>query len=194
MGKPDDLADELMTCQATPKKMKHADVAANDVPSDVSPVALPPVPVGQSSPVVSAVNCHCVALGPMPPLIPGKVWTPVWTLQDPVAATSQTSFEEIVLDKIKGPRDAMPPVKRRKIDSKTKIITDEQYLAKILASEEKERAKLEKTQKRVLAKKKWTSTQIHLLGVDYLAKMHLQSWRSRRKRTKMTKMVTKWLF
>lgn len=64
-------------------------------------------------------------LGPTPPAIPGKVWVPVWSLQDP-----PSSFEEKILEKVKGPSN-QPAKKRRKVDYKTKVITSQQYLEAI---------------------------------------------------------------
>ena len=48
----------------------------------------------------------------------GNTWVPAWTLRD------NKSFSELVLDKMKGPTEKLP-VKCRKIDKKTKVITDE---------------------------------------------------------------------
>ena len=58
----------------------------------------------------------------MPPQIPDKTWVPAWTLRD------SKSFSEVVLDKIKGPAEK-PTVKHRKIDEKTKVITDDEVYA-----------------------------------------------------------------
>ena len=52
-----------------------------------------------------AYNCDvCKRIGKEPALIPGKTWVPVWSLQDPpIIEVKNKSFEEIVLDKVKGP-------------------------------------------------------------------------------------------
>ena len=70
----------------------------------------------------------------MPPQIPGKTWVPAWTLRD------NKPFSELVLDKMKGPTEK-PPVKRRKMDKKTKVITDEVYAQEIRQMHEKETQK-----------------------------------------------------
>ena len=68
----------------------------------------------------------CKKLGPAPPPISGKKWVPVWSLQESISPTSDPdpplnkSFEELVLDKMKGPTDK-PPVKRRKVHLKAKV-------------------------------------------------------------------------
>ena len=45
----------------------------------------------------------------------------------PVSAKSNTSFDELLLEKVKGPSDK-PPQKRRKIDLMAKVITHETLL------------------------------------------------------------------
>ena len=56
---------------------------------------------------------------------------------------SSKSFEELVLNKMKGPTDK-PAVKRRRVDLKTKIVTDAEYLAEL---QEKRKQKQERRQK-----------------------------------------------
>ena len=68
----------------------------------------------------------------MPPQIPDKTWVPAWTLRD------SKSFSEVVLDKMKGPTEK-PTVKHRKIDEKTKVITDDEvYAQEVQQMSEKE--------------------------------------------------------
>ena len=70
----------------------------------------------------------------MPPHIAGKTWVPAWTLRD------NKSFSELVLDKMKGSTEK-PPVKRRKIKKKTKVITDQVYAQEIQQIRKKESQK-----------------------------------------------------
>ena len=70
----------------------------------------------------------------MSPEILGKTWVPACTLRD------NKSFGELVLDKLKGPTEKSP-VKRRKTDKKTKVITDEIYAQEIRQIHEKETQK-----------------------------------------------------
>ena len=60
----------------------------------------------------------------MPPQIPGKTWAPARTLRD------NKSFSELVLDKMKGPKEKLP-VKCRKVDKKMKVKTDEVYAQEV---------------------------------------------------------------
>ena len=104
-----------------------------------------------STPNDKGQACHCDVckrIGKEPPLIPGKIWVPVWSLQDPpTIEVTNKSFEEIVLDKIKGPVEK--PVKtRRKVHMKTKILTDEEYLAELKFQEDEANKKKEKKESR----------------------------------------------
>ena len=110
---------------------------------------------------VSVTGCeNCRMLGPKPNLIiPGKVLVPVcvWTLQD----EQNKSFEELILDKMKGPQPKTEQSTRRKIDLKTKVITDPQYL-KALKEKEKKNVKTKNTitagkKKKIIEKKVDTS-------------------------------------
>ena len=70
----------------------------------------------------------------MPSQIPSKTWVPAWTLTD------NKSFSELVLDKMKRPTKKSP-VKRGKIDKKTKVITDKVYAQERRKTNEKETQK-----------------------------------------------------
>ena len=82
------------------------------------------------------------------------MWVPVWGLQDQTSVTtsstlsnnSNQSFKDILLDKIKRSKEK-PVKKRRKIDSKTKVFSDEAYLAEI---ERLEKEDQEKRQRKLL--------------------------------------------
>ena len=58
-------------------------------------------------------------IGPKPAPVSGYCWVPPWALQKD---TGDKSFEELVLDKIKGPQEKKQ-LKQRKIDATTKVIT-----------------------------------------------------------------------
>ena len=94
-------------------------------------------------------SCHCWVsqkLGPVPcPAPPGKIWVPIWSLQESKKAASEgsanKSFEELVLEKMKGPPEKQVK-KRRKVDLMTKIITDEEYVKAIKEKEEPPKKKV----------------------------------------------------
>ena len=81
-------------------------------------------------------------MGRRPPPVPGFVWVAQWTLQRTDHTSSSTtpnrSFEEIALDKIKGPQAKHKAVKRKKIDREAKVITNDEYLESLKAMEEEE--------------------------------------------------------
>ena len=78
-----------------------------------------------SSPMVRNCVCeNCKKLGEKPPPIPGKVWTPVWVPLEIATPKENQSFQEVALDKMKGP-------KKDKIHLKTKIISDEKLLEEL---------------------------------------------------------------
>ena len=64
--------------------------------------------------------------------MPCHKWVPVWSLQkieEPKSNNqTNTSFAEAILNKMKGRVDKPAPVKRRKVDMTTKVISDEAYL------------------------------------------------------------------
>ena len=79
------------------------------------------------------LNCSiCNELGTKPVNVPGHKWVPVWSLQkieEPKSNNqTNTSFAEAILNKMKGRADKPAPVKRRKVDMTTKVISDEAYL------------------------------------------------------------------
>ena len=93
--------------------------------------------------------CYCSELGPMPPQIAGKTWVPAWTLRE------NKSFSELVLDKMKGPKEK-PPLNRRNIDKTTKVMTDEVYPQEIPQIQEKvtqKKSMSTKLQKKSIKKK-----------------------------------------
>ncbi|XP_065064643.1 uncharacterized protein LOC135690884 [Rhopilema esculentum] len=137
-GRPKELLNDLATGVRSPKKASPQ--------KGRSPSKRPMGPQATSTPSktpVSNDDCPCglaQKLGPFPcPAPPGKVWVPIWHLQDePSPQQSQNrSFEELILEKMKGPID-QPKKKRRKIDLMTKVISDEDYLNAIKEKEEKQ--------------------------------------------------------
>ena len=136
LGRPENLMDELATSINTPQKIK---------PTESSNISAPATPALPATPLTTPIQiqhltststpseiCHCKncqLLGPEPVTIPGKTWIPVWTLQDEKPSHSK-SFDEIVLDKMKGPTEK-PIVNRKKCDFKTKIVTDSSYVDEI---------------------------------------------------------------
>ena len=75
----------------------------------------------------------------------------MWSLQEPKSVTpeSNKSFEELVLDEMKGPTNK-PAVKRRKVDLKAKVVTDASYLKELqrLEKEAEDKLNKKKTQQR----------------------------------------------
>ena len=59
-------------------------------------------------------------VGPVPTPVPGKLWVPVWSLEDSITPESNKSSEELVLDKMKGPTGKLP-AKRQKVDLKAVV-------------------------------------------------------------------------
>ena len=166
LGRPDELYDDFATSVSTPKKVKEisassqdpvASVSSQDLVASVSsndPVSSTPViektsesfPAGQCSSAQQSdfdgCKCEvCVYLGPKPTVnVPGKTWVAAWTLLD---APSNKSFEEMILDKMKGKQEKVVKT-RRKIDQKAKVITDPEYLKDLL-----EKEALKKTNKKI---------------------------------------------
>ena len=155
LGKPEDIMEDLSTTVVTPTKGKlsepeiehsfaedqnHSECIAGPSSQLQGTLLLSInekkilVPTDTSTPQPLKCPCYSSELGPMPPQIPGKTWVPAWTLRD------NKPFSELVLDKMKEPTEK-PPVKRRKMDKKTKVITDEVYAQEIRQMHEKETQK-----------------------------------------------------
>lgn len=105
-----------------------------------------------ATPVSGPTVCYeCIKMGPMPPPVAGKIWVRGWSLIDasqclPPASTTPTSeksFEDVVLNKMKGPQEKQVKP-RKKIDHKTKVITEMEYLAKLKKIDEEAKQKEEK--------------------------------------------------
>ena len=64
--------------------------------------------------------------------VSGHKWVPVWSLQkikEPKSNNeTNTSFVEAILNKMKGRVDKPAPLKRRKVDMTTKVISNQAYL------------------------------------------------------------------
>ena len=96
------------------------------------------------------------SLGPKPQPVPGFIWVAQWSLQRVIATpapSARKSFEELALEKIKGPQPEKPKKARKKIDRDSKVITSSEYLESLRALEEEEKQKKEKTKERQEAKK-----------------------------------------
>ena len=180
LGKPQDIMEQLATSIHTPQKAQpppkdstdnndgdHVSIStpvATSTPGpSTEPASVTPV---QSPTIGNECDCqNCKVLGPVPSPVPNKLWVPCWCLQESTARSTPTSevgetskqsskdFEELVLDKMKGPTDK-PAVKRRKVDLKTKIVTDAEYLAELHRLKEEEGRKKEKKKKAKTGDKK----------------------------------------
>ena len=111
------------------------------------------------------LNCSiCNELGTKPVNVPGHKWVPVWSLQkieEPKSNNqTNTSFAEAILNKMKGRVDKPAPVKRRKVDMMTKMISDEAYLQTLeryeREDEEKQKSILEQKRKNKKTRKELT--------------------------------------
>ena len=100
-------------------------------------IQTPSLPVSSSA---TEIRCNfCKVLGPKPTVIvPGKSWVPVlvWSLQD----NHSKSFEELILDKMKGPQEKIVKT-RKKIDMKAKVVTVPEYLKDLREKEEASKPK-----------------------------------------------------
>ena len=161
-GKPKEWKEDLATAVATPEKAGLAatprKTPLKKTPSrKTTPKRPTPRKPSASANSIPKPSCVCEKLGAIPCAAPdGMEWVPIWTLQSKQAAKSSTpkspstsarnkSFEERILDKIKGPTDK-PQIKRRKCDLMTKVVTDKEFMTAICEKE------LEKTKpKRVKA-------------------------------------------
>ena len=86
------------------------------------------------------------------------MWKPRWELvpenldafpqeeTTPPELALKKSFEELALEKIKGPADRVPAPRRMKVDLTAKIITQKEYLEAIKRVEEKKKKTTKKTQ------------------------------------------------
>ena len=165
-GKPKELMEDLALSINTPTKAKPQ----NTDQTPVRPESNTNLATAAATPVLAEVGkCFCAVLGQMPSAeVAGFEWFPTWQLRPkqatstPLGSSSTTpqlqssgnkSFEEIVLDKMKGKVDK-PPVKRRKVDCTTKIITDQEYLKKLKDHDDDIKEKEEKKRQRVEGRSK----------------------------------------
>lgn len=171
-GKPEDIMEALATELNTPKKLKgRASNSSSLMEMDDSGSDTPDIGLPSSS--LEPCTCDvCEKLGAKPDVVqPGKKWFPAWILvneENPLCSTpnnseeastssdltsTNASFEELILEKMKGPVQKNAQ-KRRKIDFKAKVITDVEY-AKAIAEKEQGKGKKERnTQK----EKKYTGS------------------------------------
>jgi len=122
----------------------------NWIPKESTPKTI------KSHPGVSKDDLEIIlkSLGDKPAPVPGFKWVAQWSLQKDQKSTSNKSFEEIVLDKIKGPQKKETK-KRKKVDRETKVITEDEYLEALREMEDEEQEKKNKAkEKKDRAKKK----------------------------------------
>ena len=190
LGKPEDIMEDLATAVNSSKKVFTGTENENRNETEEQPnisfkiTSLPgpstssPNSVCQNSsmqdPSTSStnsvqqdLNCSiCNELGTKPVNVPGHKWVPVWSLQkieEPKSNNqTNTSFAEAILNKMKGRVDKPAPVKRRKVDMTTKVISNEAYLETLeryeREDEEKQKRKsiLEQKRKNKKTRKKLT--------------------------------------
>ena len=133
-GKPDDVKYDLATAISTPQKGTPRKETAQ--PLNVAVSSLVPPNYETSTPEVNERGKKCVDFATSKPKgqpPPGKMWAAVWALVDaPHTATPtqlETSFEELVLAKMKGPPPKPDqPATRRRCDLKSKVVTGDEYL------------------------------------------------------------------
>ena len=103
-------------------------------------------------------NCLCKVckqLGQLPRVEPGNICIPVWSVQKCVPQR-ESSLEMAILNRMKGLADK-PVAKWRKVLMKTKVLTDEEYLAELKRLEEEEDAAKKARKEAVTLKKKKTN-------------------------------------
>ena len=132
---------------------------------------MPDPSTSSNNSVLQGLNCSiCNELGTRPVNVPGHKWVPVWSLQkieEPKSNNqTNTSFAEAILNKMKGRVDKPAPVKRRKVDMTTKVISDEANLETLeryeREDEEKQKRKsiLEQKRKNNKTRKELTFSEI----------------------------------
>ena len=95
--------------------------------------SMPDPSTSSNNSVLQDLNCSiCNELGTKPISVPGHKWIPVCSLQKTEEPKSNnltnTSFTKAILNKMKGRVDKPAPLKQRKVDMTTKVISDEAYL------------------------------------------------------------------
>ena len=101
-----------------------------------------PKPLSVNTTSLVDYECDCPLssrIGPMPHKIPDQVWVPAWTLHD-----EEKSFEERILNKMVSSSGFKKQVKRRKINLKTKVITNDQLLAELKRNKQEDKDKEER--------------------------------------------------
>lgn len=148
LGKPEEMVADIIGCTETPSKLKPASDSQNDF-EDVctsTPSNTADAPLSESPSLSVSDNCReCESMGPKPPPIKGKVWVRGWTLIDAPKQQEvrERSFEDRVLDRMKGPQVKKAPQPRKKINKKTKVLTDQAYLGELKRIEDEAKQKQE---------------------------------------------------
>ena len=121
MGKPKNIMDDLATSINTPQNFKPLQETGASLTfssrNETVKSSMPNLPSNSqkeistgSSTIITAsstresmtCDCNmCKVIGPMPAPVSGYCWVSAWTLRKD---TGDESFEELVLDKIKGPQ------------------------------------------------------------------------------------------
>ena len=173
-GKPKDVLDDLATGislrKLTPRKQSPRKSTPKKTP------VKPPLPCSSqhvSDEQVGVGSCTCwiaKSIVPVPgPAPPGYSWVPSWSCQPvgnetlPTCASESAnksaegsanrSFEELILEKMKGPV-VKPKKQRRKIDLMTKVITNDEYLQTIRQKEEPPKKKKKTPRQKVAVTEK----------------------------------------
>ena len=142
-GKPSEVMVELATSISTPSKAKTgrpqpaAETGTEATEGNSEVEAVEQLQSTPSSYPDSTATCKCDELGPVPHNAPpGTRWKPIWNLVAEENDVFGTSFEELLLDRIK-PKSTEPKPKRMKVDLTAKLVTHHEYLAALKEKEEK---------------------------------------------------------
>ena len=151
-GKPRDNVEDLATAVFTPLKARVPSPPRAEetiVQGAIETTQSATGSASQSTPASSTTICKCDMLGPLPYTPPpGFHWKPRWELtkdsfspNTSMPCSSNKSFEEILLDKIK-PSVEKPKVKRSKVDLMAKLVTHDEYLQALKEKEEQKSKKI----------------------------------------------------
>ena len=166
-GKPEDVEGDLATAVSTPRKISPRKEIQQQKetpgPSNTTVTLVSGVETSTPEARNDQQNCEkCRTFEnskPQGEAPSGKMWVEVhtWTLVNiPVVKTPQksdTSFEELVVNKMKGPPQKQEAATRRRCDMKSKVVTGDVYLQAIKAAHDRVNKRKIPTKKRGKAKK-----------------------------------------